>query len=105
ELSAHQAGVMLDALKSSGATLMTNTQLVNYLLGTQQDFGTTFYSDSLTGPPMDVRPTPASPVVDAGAALTPEFKFDLLGIDQTLFGANWEIGAMSLVPETSGRVK
>jgi hypothetical protein len=105
ELSSHQAGVVLDALKSSGATLMTNTQLVNYLLGTQQDFGTTYYSDSSTGSAMDVRPTPASPVVDTGAALTSEFKFDLMGVDQTLFGANWEIGAMSLVPETTGRVK
>jgi hypothetical protein len=105
ELSAHQTGVVLDALKSSGATLMTNTQLVNYLLSTQPDFGTTYYSDSSTGPAMDVRPTTASPVVDSGAALTSEFKFDLMGVDQTLFGANWEIGAMSLVPETTGRVK
>jgi hypothetical protein len=105
ELSAHQTGVVLDALKSSGATLMTNTQLVNYLLSTQLDFGTTYYSDSSTGPAMDVRPTPASPVVDTGAALTSEFKFDLMGVDQTLFGANWEMGAMSLVPETTGRVK
>ena len=33
ELSAHQVSVMLDALRSSGATLMSNSQLVNYLLG------------------------------------------------------------------------
>ncbi|HEY7352914.1 MAG TPA: hypothetical protein VH596_09140 [Terriglobales bacterium] len=105
ELSAHQVGVMLDALKQSGATLMTNTQLVNYLLGTQQNYGTTYYADSATGPAVDVRPTAASPVADAGSALSPEFRLDLLGIDQSLFGSGWEIGAYSLVPESTGTVK
>jgi hypothetical protein len=105
ELSAHQVGAMLDALKSSGATLMTNTQLVNYLLGTQQNSGTTYYADAVTGPAVDVRPTAASPVVDKGAALTSEFKFDLMGVDQTLFGTGWEIGALGYVPENAGREK
>jgi hypothetical protein len=105
ELSAHQVGVMLDALKQSGATLMTNTQLVNYLLGTQQNIGTTFYAGSATGPAVDVRPTIGSPVSDTGAALSSEFRLDLLGIDQSLFGSGWEIGAFSLVPETAGTVK
>jgi hypothetical protein len=105
ELSAHQVGIMLDSLKSSGATLMTNTQLVNYLLTTQPDVGTTYYADSSTGSAMDVRPTALSPVVNTGAALTSEFKFDLLGVDQTLFGASWEMGAVGFVPEAAGRVK
>jgi hypothetical protein len=43
--------------------------------------------------------------MDAGAALTSEFKFDLMGIDQTLFGSSWEMGAFALVPETTGHVK
>lgn len=103
ELSAHQVGIMLDTLKASGATLMTNTQLVNYLLSTQQDSGTTFYADSTTGLPLDVRPALLSPSVDTGATLAPEFKLDLLGIDQTLFGSAWEIGAFGFVPETPGR--
>jgi polysaccharide deacetylase len=105
ELSWHQVGIMLDTLKSSGATLMTNTQLVNYLLSTQQDFGSTYYADSATGAAVDVRPTSASPVVNAGAALTPEFKFDLMGVDQSLFGTGWEMGALTLVQENPGRVK
>ena len=105
ELSTHQVAVMLDVLKSSGATLMTDTQLVNYLLGTQQDPGSTYYADSVTGPAVDVRPTGASPVVGAGAALTSEFKFDLMGVDQTMFGTGWEIGALGFVPENPGRVK
>jgi hypothetical protein len=105
ELSAHQVGIMLDTLKSAGATLMTNTQLVNYLLDTQPEFGTTFYADSATGPALDARPTSASPDHDSGAALTSEFKLDLYGIDQTLFGSSWEIGAFGFVPESTGRVK
>jgi hypothetical protein len=96
---------MLDTLKASGATLMTNTQLVNYLLTTQPDFGTTYYADSATGSAVDVRPTAVSPVVNSGAALTSEFKFDLMGVDQTLFGASWEMGADGFVPETAGRAK
>ena len=105
ELPAHQVGIMLDTLKQSGATLMTNTQLVNYLLTTQPDVGTTYYADSTTGPAVDVRPTAASPVVNTGAALASEFKFDLMGVDQTMFGSSWEMGADGFVPEATGRVK
>ena len=105
ELSPHQVSVMLDTLKASGATLMTNTQLVNYLLGTQQDPGTTYYADSYTGSAVDVRPTVASPVVDAGAALTSEFQFDLMGVNQSQFGSGWEIGALGFVLENNGRAK
>ncbi|HEY3823049.1 MAG TPA: polysaccharide deacetylase family protein, partial [Bryobacteraceae bacterium] len=105
ELSAHQVEVIVDTLKQSGATLMTNTQLVNYLLAAQQNPGTTYYADSATGPPVDVRPTASSPVANAGAPLTSEFKYDLMGDDQTLFGAAWEIGAYSLVAESPGRAK
>lgn len=105
ELSAHQVGVMLDALKQSGATLMTNTQLVNYLLSTQHNSGTTYYADSASGVPFDARPTAASPVTDSGSALSSEFKFDLMGVDQTLFGTTWEMGAFALVPEMAGHAK
>jgi hypothetical protein len=105
ELSAHQVSIMLDTLKSSGATLMTNTQLVNYLLGAQQDSGTTYFADSATGPTVDVRPTSSSPVVGAGAALTSEYKLDLMGVDQTLFGGGWDMGALGFVPENAGRAK
>jgi hypothetical protein len=105
ELSEHQVGVMLNTLKSAGATLMSNTQLVNQVLNTQQNSGTTYYADSATGTPVDVRPTPASPVVDQGAALGAEYKYDLMGIDQTQFGAGWEIGALVSVPEYLGNLR
>lgn len=104
ELPPHQVGIMLDTLKLSGATLMTNTQLVNYLLGTQQNSGTTYYADSASGSPVDVRPTATSPVVNAGATLADEFKYDLMGIDQSRFGSAWEIGSLTYVAGSVGRV-
>jgi len=105
ELDAHQVALMIDTLKLSGAALMTNTQLVNYILGTRQNTGTTFYADSATGAPVDLRLTPASPEGDQGVALDAEFKYDLLGIDQTQFGSSWEIGAYAFVPEYMGRLR
>lgn len=83
---------------------MSNTQLVTYLLGTQLESGTTYYADSASGAMVDFRPAKSSPVVDQGAALDAEYKRDLLGIDQTLFGAGWEIGASAFVPEFAGRI-
>jgi hypothetical protein len=105
ELSAHQVSVMLDALRSSGATLMSNSQLVNYLLGATPIAGTTYYADSTSGVPADLRPGQTSPLVDQGAALDAEYKFDLFGIDQTQFGSGWEIGAQVFVPEFGGRLR
>jgi len=105
ELAPHQVGVMLDTLKSAGATLMSNTQLVNYLLSTRQNSGTTYYADVTTGPAVDPRPTQASPVVDQGATLSSEYQFDLMGINQNMFGSGWEIGALVFVPENLGHAE
>jgi hypothetical protein len=77
---------------------------VNYLLGTKQNSGTTFYVDSATGT-TDMRPGPGSPDIDAGTALADEYKYDLMGIDQTKFGTKWEIGAYAYVPESVGHAK
>jgi Polysaccharide deacetylase len=104
ELSAYQVRLMLETLKLSGATLMSNTQLVNYLLGAKQNFGTTNYVDSATGTE-DMRPGPGSPDVDTGTALGDEYKYDLLGVDRTRFGTGWEIGAYAYVPESPGHAK
>jgi hypothetical protein len=104
ELTASQVGLMLDTLKSSGATLMTNTQLVNYLLSAGQNPGTTYYA-GVAGPDIDVRPTVVSPVTGQGAALSSEYKYDLMGIDQTQFGNGWEMGAYTFVPEYLGQVR
>ncbi len=101
ELTAGQVSLMIDTLRSAGATLMTNTQLVNYLLGTAQNPNTTTYVDSSSGT-VDVRPTGLSPVVDQGAVLSDEYKYDLMGIDQSQFGTRWEAGAFAYVTEQFG---
>ena len=105
ELSPHQVGVMIDALKAAGATLMSNSQLVAYLLGAQPKAGTTYFADSISGAPADFRPGETSPLVDQGADLGAEYKYDLLGIDQTRFGSGWEIGPEVFVPEFGGRIR
>ena len=56
ELTPYQVALMIDTLKASGATMMSNTQLVNYLLSTQSNSGTTYYADAATGT-VDLRPT------------------------------------------------
>jgi hypothetical protein len=104
ELTPDQVAVMVDALKSAGATLMSNTQLVDYLVSKQQNAGTTNYVAATTGVP-DFRVGAGSPEVDAGVAVGNEYKFDLMGNDQSLFGARWEIGASAYVPESLGTVK
>jgi hypothetical protein len=105
ELSPHQVSVMLDSLKSAGATLMSNTQLVNYLLSSQQNTGTTYYADLTTGAAVDPRPTQVSPGVDQGARLADEYKYDLMGIDQSQFGSGWEIGSLVFVRENLGHAQ
>ena len=83
---------MIDALKAAGATLMSNSQLVAYLLGAQPKAGTTYFADSISGAPADFRPGETSPLVEKINDLGAEYKYDLLGIDQTRFGSGWEIG-------------
>jgi hypothetical protein len=95
ELTASQVGLMLDTLKAAGATLMTNTQLVQYLLGTQPNAGTTYFADAGTGP-TDMRPAAA----EAGAGLSSEYQYDLMGVNEAQFG--WEMGAYTFVPQTVG---
>jgi hypothetical protein len=105
ELAPHQVGVLLDALKESGATLMTNTQLVEYLSGAQPDVGTTYFADAATGDPPDFRPSMTSVTTDQGTSVGAEFKYDLMGVDQTQFGGAWDVGAFVLVPEMLGRAR
>ena len=54
---------------------------------------------------VDVRPTQRRRVVDQGTRLADGYKYDLMGIDQTLFGTGWEMGAFVYVPESAGQVK
>ena len=58
-----------------------------------------YYVCPSSGVEADFRPTVNSPVKDTGANLGAEYQYDLMGINQNLYGAGWEMGAYSYVPE------
>jgi hypothetical protein len=96
----------MDALVQGGATLESNTQMVNLLLACQANdvvpsgyVTGSYYVCPSNGVEADFRPTVNSPVKDTGVNLGAEYQFDLMGINQNLYGAGWEIGAYAYVPE------
>jgi len=106
ELRPDEVANFMDALVQGGATLESNTQMVNVLLLCQPNdvvpsgyVAGSYYVCASSGTEADFRPTVNSPVKDAGANLGAEYQYDLLGINQNLYGAGWEIGAYSYVPE------
>jgi hypothetical protein len=106
ELRPDEVANFMDALVQGGATLESNTQMVNVLLSCQPNdvepsgyVSGSYYVCASSGTEADFRPTVNSPVKDAGANLGAEYQYDLLGINQNLYGAGWEIGAYSYVPE------
>jgi hypothetical protein len=87
---------LIQDFKASGATIDTNTGLVNWLLSGTQETGTDgndYYTFPANGTTLDFRPTKNSPVVDAGQNLGPEYELDINGINQNSYGSGWEIGA------------
>lgn len=98
ELTTTEVGWVLDALTQNGAIVMTNTQLMDWLNSQTKVTGTTNYVSAATGMDANFRPTTGSPVVNAGSNAGTLFKYDLLGIDQTWMGTNWEMGAYAFVP-------
>jgi len=106
ELRPDEVANFMDALVQGGATLESNTQMVNVLLSCQPNdvvpsgyVSGSYYVCASSGTEEDFRPTVNSPVKDVGANLGAEYQYDLLGINQNLYGAGWEIGAYSYVPE------
>jgi hypothetical protein len=106
ELRPDEVANFMDALVQGGATLESNTEMVNVLLACQQNdvvpsgyVPGSYYVCGGSGAVADFRPTVNSPVRDAGANLGAEYQYDLLGINQNSFGAGWEIGAYAYVPE------
>ena len=75
---------------------MTNTQLVDWLYGTSQVGTGTFYTSAAPGAEPDLRPTPASPIVNGGSDLGVAYALDLEGLDQGVFGSSWEMGAYAV---------
>ena len=87
---------LIQDFKASGATIQTNTGLVNWLLGGTQETGTDgnyYYKIPATSMTLDFRPTKNSPVVDAGQNLGSAYALDINGINQNSYGSGWEIGA------------
>jgi hypothetical protein len=107
ELRPDEVENFMDALVQGGATLESNTQMVNFLLScTANDvvpagyLAGSYYVCPSSGVEADFRPTVNSPVRDAGVNLGTEYQYDLLGINQNLNGTGWEIGAYTYVPES-----
>jgi hypothetical protein len=99
ELTTTEVGYLLDALTTNGATVMTNTALMDWIYSQSRVGSTTNYVSAATGPEVDYRPTAASPVVNAGTDLGASYRFDLLGVDQTWMGTGWEMGAYAYPPQ------
>jgi len=106
ELRPDEVENFMDALVQGGATLKSNTQMVSFLLGCTGAVAPSgyvagsYYVCPSKGVEVDFRPTVNSPVVDKGANLGAEYQYDLMGINQNLFGTAWEIGAYAYVPAT-----
>jgi hypothetical protein len=87
---------LIQDFKNSGATVLTNTGLVNWLLSGTQETGTDgnyYYALPATSMTLDFRPTKNSPVVDAGENLGTAYELDINGVNQNSYGTGWEIGA------------
>jgi hypothetical protein len=106
ELRPDEVANFMDALVQGGATLESNTQMVNLLLSCQANdvvppgyVAGSYYVCAGSGAEADFRPTVNSPVKDTGVNLGAEYQYDLMGINQNSFGSGWEIGAYAYVPE------
>jgi hypothetical protein len=101
ELSSTEITNLIADLQNSGATIQTNTALVNWLTSGTLETGTgrSFYYKSpassvfSAGGGLDFRPTAISPVVDAGQNLGVAYQIDINGLNQNSYGNGWEIGA------------
>jgi hypothetical protein len=106
ELRPDEVANFMDALVQGGATLESNTRMVNLLLACPANdivppgyVAGSYYVCGGSGAAADFRPTVNSPVRDKGANLGAEYQYDLMGINQNSYGTGWEIGAYAYVPE------
>ena len=97
ELTAAEAGYVLDALTTSGAQVITNTQLMDWLASQATVAGTTNHVSAAQAE-VDWKPTAASPVVNVGTDLGAGYKLDVMGVDQSWMGSGWDIGAYAFPP-------
>jgi hypothetical protein len=96
ELSSTEVTNLINDFKSGGATIQTNTGLVNWLLAGTKETGTDgndYYTLPATSMALNFNPTKNSPVVDAGQNLGAAYELDVNGVNQNSYGSGWEIGA------------
>jgi len=100
---------LIQDFKNAGATVLTNTGLVNWLttgtLETGNDGNYYYKSPALNSfaanGGLDFRPTANSPVVDAGENLGTAYEIDINGVNQNSYGSGWEIGAHVYIPQAT----
>lgn len=104
ELSSTEITNLIHDLQISGASIQTNTSLVNWLLSGTLEPGTDgnyYYKFSAASMALDFRPSANSPVVDAGKDLGPAYAIDINGVNQNNYGGGWEIGAHAYIGYSS----
>jgi hypothetical protein len=100
---------LIQGFKNAGATVMTNTSLVNWITtgtlaaGTGVTDGNYYYKFAAANAygqngGLNFGPTAASPVVDVGANLGAAYAIDINGVNQNSYGNGWEIGAHVYIP-------
>jgi hypothetical protein len=106
ELRPDEVTNFTDGLVQAGATLKSNTEMVNFLLTCSANdivppgyVAKSYFVCPSSGVEADFRPTVNSPVRDMGTNVGSEYEYDLMGINQNSFGTQWEIGAYAYVPE------
>jgi hypothetical protein len=92
ELTTTEVGAVLDGLIAAGASVMTNTQLVDFLASQPPVVGTTFYVAEGSSAAVDLRETARSATVLQGSNQGAAYRVDMAGAIRPLTGA-WDIGA------------
>lgn len=92
ELTVTEIGAVLDGLVAAGATVMTNTQLVDFLASQSPVTGSTLYVAAGASSGVDLRETASSATVLQGSNQGATYRVDMAGALRPLNGA-WDIGA------------
>lgn len=96
DLTAAEVAMLLDAAAAHGGTVLTNTQLADWLHSAQNVSGTTNYVTPATGAALNLRSTSSAPVVGKGSNQGLVYGKDLLGVARPTSEA-WDIGAYQIL--------
>jgi hypothetical protein len=97
DLTAGEVGMVLDAIATQGGSVLTNSQLADWLHSAQNVTGTTNHVAPATGA-LNLRPTATAPVVKGGSNQGVMYGKDLLGASRPVpVSAAWDIGAYEIL--------